>query len=206
MSEHAKYQDSYQIASDWLNLHRDRLVICSEATGDKHTLVSKLDRAQDLTNTLEDGRTKIDTCVENAEATQPHTGSQGKQSIQHEVDSLKLDWSNYESMLTDAKAKLEDALNQWKVRRTLKKYSHCNIKSKKEQEGNSNIDCIPRAGSKNVLIVHFPGHPPPPPPTGMNIFVATMCSECTFPDTHPPPPCKQKDRNSENITFTACAR
>ena len=116
VTEHAQYQDSYQIASDWLSLHRDRLAICSEATGDKHALVSKLDRAQDLANSLADGSAKIDTCVQNAEATQPHTGAQGKQNIQHEIDSLKLDWSNYQSLLTESKTKLEDALNQWKVR------------------------------------------------------------------------------------------
>ena len=115
MTEHAQYQDSYQIASDWLSLHRDRLAICSEATGDKHALVSKLDRAQDLASSLVDGSAKIDTCVQNAETTQPHTGVQGKRTIQHEIDSLKLDWSSYQSLLTESKTKLEDALNEWKV-------------------------------------------------------------------------------------------
>ena len=78
VSEHAQYQDSYQIASDWLNLYRDRLAICSDATGDKHALVSKLDRAQDLTNSLADGKNKIDTCVKNSETIEPHTGTQGE--------------------------------------------------------------------------------------------------------------------------------
>ena len=126
VSEHAQYQDSYQIASDWLNLHRDRLTICSDATGGKHALVSKLDRAQDLTNSLPNGKAKIDACVKNSEATTPHTGAQGKQTVQYEVDSLTLEWSNYETQLSESKAKLEDALKQWKV-----KISICEIATDK---------------------------------------------------------------------------
>ncbi len=57
VSEHAQYQDSYQAACDWLSLHRDRLIMCSEVAGDKHALVNKLDRVQDLCNSLPEGKT-----------------------------------------------------------------------------------------------------------------------------------------------------
>ncbi len=56
VSEHAQYQDSYQAACDWLSLHRDRLIMCSEVAGDKHALVNKLDRVQDLCNSLPEGK------------------------------------------------------------------------------------------------------------------------------------------------------
>ncbi len=116
MSDHAQYQDSFHTASDWLKLHRERLFNCSDVTGDKHTLLSKLDRAQDLTNALPDGTAKIETCVTNSEQTLPNTGAEGQQVIQEEVASLKLEWSEYQDALGDSKTKLEDALNKWKVR------------------------------------------------------------------------------------------
>ncbi len=115
VSDHAQYQDSYKAASDWLNVQRDRLSTCSEASGDKHTLISKLDRAQELFNSLADGGAKIDACVKNSEVTLPNTGANGQEAIKQEMESLKHNWSQHQSQLTDSKAQLETAINEWKV-------------------------------------------------------------------------------------------
>ena len=42
--DHTMYQDSYQTATDWLRLMQDRLAMCAEAAGDKHTIANKRDR------------------------------------------------------------------------------------------------------------------------------------------------------------------
>ncbi len=46
VNNHAQYQDSYQAASDWLRLMQDRLAMCSDLSGDKHSIANKLDRVQ----------------------------------------------------------------------------------------------------------------------------------------------------------------
>ncbi len=61
------------------------------------------------------GEGKVNTCVKHAESTQPHTGASGKQTIQQEVDSLQLDWNQYQTNLNNTKTSLQNALEQWKV-------------------------------------------------------------------------------------------
>ena len=46
VANHTQYQDSHQVASDWLSLMKERLAMCSDVSGDKHTLTNKLDRVQ----------------------------------------------------------------------------------------------------------------------------------------------------------------
>ena len=46
VTEHAQYQDSYQAACDWLKLMQDRLQMCADFSGDKHSIGKKLERVQ----------------------------------------------------------------------------------------------------------------------------------------------------------------
>jgi hypothetical protein len=41
---HQQYHDSYQTASDWLNLMKDRAAMCNDVAGDKHAVQNRLDR------------------------------------------------------------------------------------------------------------------------------------------------------------------
>lgn len=44
--DHQQYQDSLQAVVDWLTLMKDRVSMCSDTSGDRHTLNNKLDRVQ----------------------------------------------------------------------------------------------------------------------------------------------------------------
>jgi nesprin-1 len=46
VSVHLKYQDQVQAATDWLKLMKDRLNMCTEITGDKHSVTNKLERVK----------------------------------------------------------------------------------------------------------------------------------------------------------------
>ena len=111
--EHAQYQDSHQAACDWLKLMQERLQMCTEFSGDKHSIGNKLERVQDLQMSKPDGASKVQTCVEHAESTCRHTGAPGRQTIQAEVDSLRQDWERYEDDLSATRGHLEVALQQW---------------------------------------------------------------------------------------------
>lgn len=44
--DHQGYQDNYQVAQEWLSTIKDRLSVCDDPAGDKHTIQNKLDRLQ----------------------------------------------------------------------------------------------------------------------------------------------------------------
>ena len=46
VSDHSLYTESYNGASDWLRLMNDRLAMCADMSGDKHSVTNKLDRVQ----------------------------------------------------------------------------------------------------------------------------------------------------------------
>ena len=50
-----------------------------------------------------------------SEAVLPRTSQQGRDVINHELDSLKHDWSTYCDSLSKTKSDLETCVKQWKV-------------------------------------------------------------------------------------------
>lgn len=46
VQDHQQYHDASQALVDWLTLMKDRFSLCSDTSGDSHTLQSKLDRVQ----------------------------------------------------------------------------------------------------------------------------------------------------------------
>lgn len=46
VNNHSNYQDYHQAASDWLQLMKDRLSMCAEISGDKHSVTNKLERVK----------------------------------------------------------------------------------------------------------------------------------------------------------------
>ena len=60
-----------------------------------------------------DGEGKIRSCEEYAHATQSNTGLAGKQTIQHELEMLHRDWSQYGNDLTEARDRLRNVLSKW---------------------------------------------------------------------------------------------
>ena len=46
VSRHAQYDDCHQVAADWLALMRDRLQICADVCGDKHSISNKYERVE----------------------------------------------------------------------------------------------------------------------------------------------------------------
>lgn len=44
ITAHQKYQDSMQDFMNWLTVMKDRQSLCSDTTGDRHAIQSKLER------------------------------------------------------------------------------------------------------------------------------------------------------------------
>ncbi|XP_064624000.1 muscle-specific protein 300 kDa-like isoform X3 [Lineus longissimus] len=110
---HQQYHDSFQTASDWLNLMKDRAAMCNDVAGDKHAVQNRLDRLKDLLKSNPEGEEKIQACVSLAEQTSDETAPGGKQTINREVESLKQDWEDYTNMLNGSEDALNKCLEQW---------------------------------------------------------------------------------------------
>ena len=70
---------------------------------------------QDLISSQGDGETKIRSCEEYAHATQTNTGLAGKQTIQHELEMLHQDWTQYGNDLSEARDRLKNVLSKWQA-------------------------------------------------------------------------------------------
>ena len=46
VSDHMQYKDGHQGAVEWLRLMHDRLHMCSQATGDKHSVTNRVERVK----------------------------------------------------------------------------------------------------------------------------------------------------------------
>ncbi|XP_074648980.1 muscle-specific protein 300 kDa-like isoform X3 [Tubulanus polymorphus] len=114
VQNHQQYHDTYQIATDWLSLMKDRSNLCNDVTGDKHTIQNRIERLQDLTKGRTDGEEKVDYCVQIAEMTMVHTAPVGRQVVSKEVTALKQDWDDYNTSLTDTQKKLDNCMQQWR--------------------------------------------------------------------------------------------
>ncbi|ESO86156.1 hypothetical protein LOTGIDRAFT_167389 [Lottia gigantea] len=94
VDEHEKYQDATQQCRDWMSVTNDKLAVCGEVGGDKKSLQNRLDRVEDLKNSLKDGEAKVKNAHYHGEKAMQTTAPQGQATVQHELNTLTQDWEN----------------------------------------------------------------------------------------------------------------
>ena len=68
---------------------------------------------QDLINSKEDGENKFSACDQSATTTLTNTGLVGKQTIQRELESLRIDWEQYSVELGETQTRLQAIVTRW---------------------------------------------------------------------------------------------
>jgi len=111
--DHTQFEESHQVASDWLQRMTDRLKLSSDWTGDKHSVSTRLQQVKDLSLLTPEGSAKLNDCLESAQRTIVNTGLAGRQIIQKEVEVLRQAWDQYAAELDDVNRKLNDAVEKW---------------------------------------------------------------------------------------------
>ncbi|KAK0046935.1 nesprin-1, partial [Biomphalaria pfeifferi] len=117
VTEHQQYNDLYNECVEWLNSIRERLSACSDLSGDKNAIQSRLDKIQkhfDILTTKTEGEPKVKRVLELADQILPHTAAQGKEVILRETEALKDDWEAFIKALTKTKKELEMCMEKWK--------------------------------------------------------------------------------------------
>jgi nesprin-1 len=113
VSDHQQYHDSLQAAIDWMTLMKDRVGMCADISGDRHTLQNKFDRVQELLAQIPDNVSKISLVEEKGAQAMETTALKGRQGIQQELDMLKMDWENYTTQVRSLHDNLDRAIEHW---------------------------------------------------------------------------------------------
>lgn len=97
----------------WIRLARERLGKCSDPTGDKESLGSKLSQIKALQNELPEGQNKLELALEKGDKACNYADEDDKEIIEEEVGLLQDEFDNYCDLLTNTKNLLEVGLVKW---------------------------------------------------------------------------------------------
>ncbi|XP_025103982.1 nesprin-1-like isoform X4 [Pomacea canaliculata] len=114
VSEHQEYSDSYNTCVEWLNSVREKLSSCSDVSGDRHAIQSRLDKIQDILATKMEGEPKVKNVITLAQKILPNTAPQGREVIMRDADALRVDWEAFIMALAKTKSDLESCMDQWR--------------------------------------------------------------------------------------------
>lgn len=115
--ETVEYHEAFvEAANDfvqWLRGVKERLSKCSEPTGDKESLSSKLSQLVVLTNEIPEGQKKLEAALDQAEMALKTADEIDKEIIEEEAGLLQDDFDSYVENLNHAKKLLETGIVKW---------------------------------------------------------------------------------------------
>ncbi|KAF5292003.1 hypothetical protein FQA39_LY14120 [Lamprigera yunnana] len=113
VEQHQAFIDAANDFVQWLRISKEKLNKCSEPTGDKEGLGSKLSQLTVLQSEVPEGKQKLDTVLETGEAACKDTDDEDKEIIEEEVALLQDDFDNYVEMVNSTKNLLEVGIVKW---------------------------------------------------------------------------------------------
>ena len=113
VNDHQSYQDVSQDARDFLNTAQDKLVVCSDIRGDRHSLNSKKEKLDELVQMKPEGQAKLRSATEKGKSTVPNTASRGQDVIREELKSLADDFDSWMANVSETSSLLDKTLQQW---------------------------------------------------------------------------------------------
>lgn len=113
VEQHQAFVDAGNDFVQWLRLAKERLSKCSEPTGDKESLGSKLSQLKALLNELPEGQKKLEDALEQGDAACRCADEEDKEIIEEEVALLQEEFDNYVESLNNTKSLLEVGIVKW---------------------------------------------------------------------------------------------
>nr|KAG5692778.1 hypothetical protein BaRGS_009394 [Batillaria attramentaria] len=114
VADHQEYSDCYNSTVEWLNSVREKLSSCSDVSGDRHAIQSRLDKIQDILATKMEGEPKVKNVISLAQKVLPHTAPQGRDVVTRDTEALRADWEAFIMALAKTKSDLESCMDQWR--------------------------------------------------------------------------------------------
>ncbi|XP_072386756.1 muscle-specific protein 300 kDa isoform X12 [Diabrotica undecimpunctata] len=113
VEKHEAFVEAANDLHQWIRNARERLGKCSEPTGDKESLGSKLSQLKALKNEVPEGQKKLETAIDLADKAIPYATDMDKEIIEEEVGLLQEDFDNYVENLNHTKSLLEVGIVKW---------------------------------------------------------------------------------------------
>lgn len=113
VEQHQAFIDAGNDFVQWIRLAKERLGKCSEPTGDKESLGSKLSQLKVLLNELPEGQKKLELALEKGDLACNCAEEEDKEIIEEEVALLQEEYDNYVDSLNSTKNLLEVGIVKW---------------------------------------------------------------------------------------------
>ncbi|XP_074030429.1 muscle-specific protein 300 kDa isoform X10 [Leptinotarsa decemlineata] len=113
VEQHQAFVDAANEFVQWIRVAKEKLGKCSEPTGDKESLGSKLSQLKVLSSEVAEGQKKLETAIDQADKAIQFADDMDKEIIEEEVGLLQEDFDNYVENLNHIKGLLEVGIVKW---------------------------------------------------------------------------------------------
>lgn len=113
VEQHQAFIDSGNEFIQWIRVAKERLGKCSEPTGDKESLASKITQLKVLQSELPEGQKKLEKALEQGNLACQIADADDKEIIEEEVALLQEEYDNYIDSLNNTKSLLEVGIVKW---------------------------------------------------------------------------------------------
>ncbi|KAJ0008744.1 hypothetical protein NQD34_016159 [Periophthalmus magnuspinnatus] len=112
VSEHEQYLDAVRDFNDWLISAKEELQRWSDLSGDSLSIKRKLSKVQELLDSKQRGRERLNRVQRCGAVARDHTGSGGYEAMEREEAALLSSWEQWERGALQTRASLETTLSQ----------------------------------------------------------------------------------------------
>ncbi|XP_044734627.1 nesprin-1 [Chrysoperla carnea] len=113
VEQHQAFIDAGNEFVQWIRAAKEKLSKCSEPTGDKESLNSKISQLRILQNELPDGQKKLEQALEQGDSACQNADDEDRDIIEEEVALLQEEYDNYVESLNHTKTLLEVGIVKW---------------------------------------------------------------------------------------------
>ncbi|CAK1540777.1 unnamed protein product [Leptosia nina] len=113
VEQHQAFIDAGTDFVQWIRAAKERLGKCSDATGDKESLSSKISQLKVLESELPDGQAKLQKALEQGEISCGLADEEDREDIEEEVALMQEEYDTYVEQLNNTKALIEGGIVKW---------------------------------------------------------------------------------------------
>ncbi|KAI5642762.1 spectrin repeat domain-containing protein [Phthorimaea operculella] len=113
VEQHQAFIDAGTDFVQWIRAARERLSKCSDATGDKESLSSKISQLKVLESELPEGQAKLQKALEQGELSCSKADDEDREEIEEEIALMQEEYDSYVEQLSNTKALIEGGIVKW---------------------------------------------------------------------------------------------
>ncbi|KAL4710682.1 hypothetical protein ACJJTC_003318, partial [Scirpophaga incertulas] len=113
VEQHQSFIDAGSNFVQWIRAAKEKLGKCSDATGDKESLSSKISQLKVLESELPDGQAKLQKALEQGEISCGIADDEDREEIEEEIALMQEEYDTYVEQLNNTKALIEGGIVKW---------------------------------------------------------------------------------------------